>query len=88
MKKLVKAVVRPKAPTLSQEDAVDHVRAAGEKGVTARELTKQLLLKDAITATRALSLARRAGLLRSEWTPCADAKTHYALQEARYWVPA
>lgn len=58
----------------------------GTTGVTARELAKRLKGVSWELAGQSLLRLYGRGLLSHTWAPCADHKTHYALQEGCYAV--
>lgn len=78
-----KRVVR-RRPSISPDMIVELVRQAGDKGATARELSK-LLPGHPCPFWISRTLVH-LGCLRHAWSPCADAATHHAAQEGRYWI--
>lgn len=71
------------------DNVLAFVEMRGLKGTTARELSWKGHGVKGITWERAnIALAKlyKAGKLKHQWSPCSDWKTHYALQEGRYYL--
>lgn len=74
---------RPTNDTADEERVLVFLGERGEQGVTARALIRYLKW-DWDRAAKALWRIHARGLVTHTWAPCADWKTHYALQEGCY----